>query len=96
MPRAYDAAVYWSLGEQVATGDVAMRAHPVAFRTPGYPWLLGLFQSIGGRHSLWLTVTIQSLAVWLTTVLTGWWTTCLEILPSRERRGVLKATWSGF
>lgn len=72
--RNWDAAQYWALGEQVAAGDIWMAQHPVAFRTPGYPWLIGAAQAIAGRHA-WMTIIgLQYLAVFLTTIVTTWWT----------------------
>jgi hypothetical protein len=71
--RAMDAAHYWSLGGQVAGGDVWMRHNPVAFRTPGYPWFLGALQAVGGESAWFAAVAVQYMAVWLTTLATGWW-----------------------
>jgi hypothetical protein len=72
--RASDGAGYWTLGHQVASGDIWMLRDPVAYRTPGYPWLLGVLQLLSPNHAWKLVVALQYLAVWLTTVLTGWWT----------------------
>lgn len=69
----YDAATYWQLGTQVAAGDVWMVRDPVAHRTPGYPWVLGLVQAVGG-HSAWpVLLGLQYLAVGVTTGLTAWY-----------------------
>ncbi len=72
-PLGGDAGPYWALGEQVARGDVWMLENPVGFRTPGYPWCLGLVRWCCGEWT-WRTVNIlQYAAVWLTTLMTGWW-----------------------
>ncbi|HUQ72615.1 MAG TPA: hypothetical protein VM165_24010 [Planctomycetaceae bacterium] len=72
-PLDGDAAAYWALGEQVARGDVWMVERPVGFRTPGYPWLLGLMQRLSGSEAWRAVILGQHAAVGLTTVLTGWW-----------------------
>lgn len=72
--RAFDSAGYWQLGQQVAAGDIWMVRNPIAYRTPAYPWFLGAVQFLCGRSSWQIMVAIQYVAVWLTTVLTGWWT----------------------
>lgn len=73
-PVAYDAAGYWQLGSQVSAGDLWMRDHPIGYRTPGYPWLLGVCQWLCGS-SAWRAVSIlQHLCVFITTGLTAWWT----------------------
>ncbi|MDZ4688913.1 MAG: hypothetical protein SH850_27875 [Planctomycetaceae bacterium] len=74
MPRVSDAAAYWRLGTQVASGDIWMTDHAVAYRTPGYPWFLGLMQAACGPWAWCIAVAVQYVAVWLTTMLTGWWT----------------------
>lgn len=72
-PLAGDAGPYWKLGEQIAQGDFWMRENPVGFRTPGYPWCLGLIRWSCGEWA-WRTVCIlQHAAVWLVTLITGWW-----------------------
>uniref|UniRef100_A0A7C2NZ76 Glycosyltransferase RgtA/B/C/D-like domain-containing protein n=1 Tax=Schlesneria paludicola TaxID=360056 RepID=A0A7C2NZ76_9PLAN len=81
MPRASDAGAYWLLGAQVARGDVWMAERPVAYRTPGYPWFLGAVQAVCG-HWAWCTaIAVQYAAVWVTTVLTGWWTWRVSARP---------------
>ncbi|OYW19977.1 MAG: hypothetical protein B7Z55_07960, partial [Planctomycetales bacterium 12-60-4] len=73
-PLGGDAGPYWSLGEQVARGDIWMLQNPVGYRTPGYPWCLGLIRWCCGEWSWRIVVAQQYVAVWLTTLLTGWWT----------------------
>lgn len=68
-----DAGHYWQLGKQVSGGDLWMLQNPVAFRTPGYPWFLGAAQSVFGAQALWAIVAVQYIAVFLTTLVTGWW-----------------------
>lgn len=68
-----DAGHYWRLGEQVSRGDFWMTKDPVAFRTPGYPWIIGSVQSAFGSGALRVMVILQYFAVFLTTLATGWW-----------------------
>lgn len=73
-PVAYDAAGYWQLGTQVAAGDLWMTADPIGYRMPGYPWLLGLCQWVFGSHAWRAVSLLQHGCVFLTTLLTAWWT----------------------
>jgi hypothetical protein len=66
-----DAAEYWRLGSQAAAGDWWLIENPIAYRTPIYPWLLGIIQSIGGGYSLLTLVALQGLMVLVTFVLAG-------------------------
>jgi hypothetical protein len=72
--RAFDAARYWQLGEQVASGDVWMVRDAVAYRTPGYPWCLGLVQLTAGESAWRAVVVLQYAAVGLITLITAWGT----------------------
>jgi len=65
-----DSTVYWRMAGDVATGDWWLTKHPVAYRTPGYPWLLGIIRATCGDSALWVTVWVQHLCAWLTTLLT--------------------------
>lgn len=69
----YDAATYWQLATQVARGDVWMMRDPVAYRTPGYPWVLGLVQALLGNAAWPVMLGLQYLAVGVTTGLTAWY-----------------------
>jgi hypothetical protein len=69
--RAMDAAGYWHLGTQVARGDVWMTEQPVAFRTPGYPWVLGTMQAVFRENAWAAAVGLQYLAVAATTLVVG-------------------------
>jgi len=80
-PRWGDAEFYWRLGAQVAAGDVWMTRDPVAFRTPGYPWLLGALQAAFGDAAARIAVTLQYFTVGCTTLVTGWWTWRLSGRP---------------
>ncbi|WLD13155.1 hypothetical protein [Planctellipticum variicoloris] len=68
-----DAILYWRLGAQVARGDLWMIENPVGFRTPGYPWCLGAIQAVCGAASWRVVGVLQYGAVWIATLLTGWW-----------------------
>ena len=72
--RASDAGGYWMLGDQVASADIWMIRNPVAYRTPGYPWMIGLLKSLFGRHGWFVVIALQYCSVWLTSALTAWWT----------------------
>ena len=72
--RASDAGGYWMLGDQVASGDIWMTRDPVAHRTPGYPWIIGLLKATSGCHAWFVAVALQYCSVWLTSALTAWWT----------------------
>lgn len=65
-----DSTVYWRMAGDVAAGDWWLTNHPVAYRTPGYPWLVGLIRSGAGEYALFSTVVLQHACVWLTTLLT--------------------------
>jgi hypothetical protein len=65
-PLVLDAGHYWELGGRVAQGDVLLFGAPIAFRTPGYPWLVGAVRA-------WLPAPLLALvvlqgALWLGTV----------------------------
>ena len=63
--------VWYTLLEALPTGDVQIEFVPVAYDTTR---LIREMQSEG------LPVEFQE------TIATGWWTTCLEVLPGKERR----------
>ncbi|WP_436716810.1 glycosyltransferase family 39 protein [Roseiconus lacunae] len=66
-PLIWDANYYWILGESVAQGDWLLTGHEVAFRTPGYPWLVGSLQRLTSSP-LWSLVCVQA-GLWLATVM---------------------------
>ena len=45
-PMVLDARFYWELGGLVADGDWLLMQRPIAYRTPAYPWLIGLFRAV--------------------------------------------------
>ncbi len=55
-----DAESYWQYGQSVAGGDLWLEQHDIAYRTPGYPWLIGLCQFIAGPKALLLLIAIQA------------------------------------
>jgi hypothetical protein len=54
-----DSALYWNLGADAAGGDFWLVGSQIAYRTPVYPWFLGLCQFLFGRGSLLGVVVIQ-------------------------------------
>lgn len=93
VPVVSDAAGYWNLGRQAADGDVFLTANPIAYRTPGYPWLLGFFQSVAGREA-WLTaVIVQGVALLATSALTY---VLVRQLGGGRRLGLLAWSWSAL
>ena len=65
-PIVLDAKGYWELGGLVADGDWLLTGKQIAFRTPGYPWLIGIIRSIFGQP-LAALVGVQAL-LWLGTI----------------------------
>ncbi|KAA5544527.1 glycosyltransferase family 39 protein [Roseiconus nitratireducens] len=66
-PVVMDAAGYWSLGETARQGDWLLLREPIAYRTPGYPWLIAVTRAVLPDPLFWLTC-LQG-AMWLATVL---------------------------
>ena len=83
-PLVWDASYYWELGELVAGGDWLLMQRPIAFRTPGYPWLLGLVQTLFDQPLLAL-VCIQGM-LWLGTI-------GLTALMARDLSGSTRVAW---
>lgn len=65
-PLVLDAREYWDLGGLVATGDVWLIGEAIAYRTPGYPWLIGVMRAWFPQPLLGL-VCLQG-ALWLGSV----------------------------
>lgn len=78
-----DSVGYWSLGRDVATGDLGLWAAGLGYRTPGYPWFLGGLQWALGDGALLATAVLQQGCVWLTHLIVVLWTWQL----SGSRRG---------
>lgn len=78
-----DSVGYWSLGRDVAAGDLALWGAAVGYRTPGYPWFLGGLQWALGDRALLATALLQQGCVWLTHLIVVLWTWRL----SGSRRG---------
>lgn len=68
VPLERDAAGYWTLGAAVASGDLLLLRDAEVLRTPGYPWLLGLFQACLGRWAMEGVICFQHVLGLLTTV----------------------------
>ncbi len=66
-----DSTVYWRMGTAVANGDVWLTSIRVAYRTPGYPWYLGICQAVCGDYGLWTAILGQHLACVGASVLTA-------------------------
>lgn len=65
-PLVLDAGQYWELGGLVADGDWLLMQRPIAYRTPGYPWLVGLFRTVSA-DPLFALVCFQAL-LWMATI----------------------------
>ncbi|WP_145220085.1 glycosyltransferase family 39 protein [Planctomycetes bacterium TBK1r] len=65
-PMVLDARFYWELGGLVADGDWLLMQRPVAYRTPAYPWLIGLFRA-ACSDPLFALVCFQSV-LWIATI----------------------------
>ncbi|MCC9599654.1 glycosyltransferase family 39 protein [Stieleria sp. JC731] len=65
-PLIWDAKYYWELGQSVAGGDLLLTGHEVAYRTPGYPWMLGVINAISAEP-LWMLACVQGI-LWVATV----------------------------
>lgn len=70
---SHDAATYWELGQRIAEGDWWLLHVPIAYRTPGYPWVLGLCRYMVGDGAWWLLLVLQHVAVGITTWLVLRW-----------------------
>ncbi|MCA9137303.1 MAG: glycosyltransferase family 39 protein [Planctomycetales bacterium] len=65
-PMVLDAGFYWELGGSVADGDWLLIQQPVAYRTPAYPWLIGLFRTVFA-DPLYALVCFQG-SLWIATI----------------------------
>ena len=65
-PIVLDAGMYWELGGLVADGDWLLMQRPIAYRTPAYPWLIGLFRTVF-EEPLFALVCFQG-ALWVATI----------------------------
>ena len=72
-PIEGDAGHYWADGERMASGDWLMaRGDVETIRTPGYPFLLALFQLGFGHHALIAATVCQQLMVFATAMVLAW------------------------
>lgn len=55
-----DAAQYWILSSSPMQGDFCFLDHPIAYRTPVYPWFLSCVRAIFGINALAAIAVIQS------------------------------------
>lgn len=85
-----DAQRYWQLGESVATGDWLLRSHPIAYRTPGYPWFIAICQVLAGSHSLAMIVVLQG-AMHVMLVPIGSWIAARLAGEGRSERAAMAA-----
>ncbi|MCO8124209.1 glycosyltransferase family 39 protein [Stieleria sp. TO1_6] len=65
-PIVLDAAGYWELGGLVSGGDWFLTQKEIAYRTPGYPWLIGLLRSTVA-DPLFALVCVQGM-LWIATI----------------------------
>jgi hypothetical protein len=80
-PMVFDAGYYWELGGLVADGDWLLMQRPIAFRTPGYPWLVGGVRTVF-PSPLFALVCMQG-ALWIATI---GLTAVMAVDLSRDRR----------
>lgn len=80
-PMVLDAGFYWELGGSVADGDWLLMQHPVAYRTPAYPWLIGILRSVFA-DPLFVLVCLQGF-FWIATI---GLTTVIAVELSGDRR----------
>jgi hypothetical protein len=66
-----DSESYWRLGTDVARGDWWQVHSRIAFRTPLYPWILGICQRTCGPYALLAIVLLQHLLELTTSFLTA-------------------------
>ena len=65
-PLVMDAASYWRLGEVAANGDWLLKSEPIAYRTPGLPWLIATVR-LTTTQPLLVLVLVQG-TLWLATI----------------------------
>ncbi|MEM6978832.1 MAG: hypothetical protein AAF539_04125 [Planctomycetota bacterium] len=92
-PLKLDAAEYFELGGHVAGGDLWLANAPIAYRKPGYPWMIGLAHTISSEP-LRCLISIQAISRWLTVAAAGMFAWQLASLFDRPR-GVI-AKWCGL
>jgi len=72
-PMEGDAGHYWNNADRAASGDwLLARGEVETIRTPGYPWLLALFQFVFGHHALIAITVCQQFMVFTTAMVTAW------------------------
>lgn len=70
-PLQFDSWEYWMLGRQVAAGDFLMLEEGKAFRTPVFPYFLGVIQYVMGEWALLGTIVVQHILGVASTLLLG-------------------------
>jgi len=68
-----DAGHYWQLGQIVAKGDVLLWSEKIAYRTPGYPWMIGAVLSVYPAATPTTIAILQGFLLTATNFLTGYW-----------------------
>jgi hypothetical protein len=71
-PPIMDARGYWDLAAAIRAGDWWWQNDPIAFRTPGYPAFLALFQSSLGKYAMMSAIGFQHICVMTTSITTAW------------------------
>ena len=70
-PIIWDAVGYWRLSRLVVAGDWLMIGDPIAYRTPGYPWLLALGEVFNEQNKLLAIVALQGTMFVLSVFIAG-------------------------
>lgn len=61
VPIERDALGYWRLSTVAMQGDPLMFEAAIAYRTPGYPWLLAIVRALAGRQALFAVACLQGI-----------------------------------
>lgn len=68
-PIVRDAEGYWEMSSLVLEGDLLMVEEPIAYRTPGYPWLLATIRFASGSWALPMVIVAQGALLIMTSAL---------------------------
>lgn len=90
-PTPPDAVQYLELGRSVAAGDVWLMDHPIGYRTPAYPWFIGLFATFSRDPGTALVIA-QAVLQALTMILAASLGTQLTVGLGVDRRWAFATT----